>query len=123
MLRPSFVTGTPTSPRTAGKISSTSISTSLITGSLLDQVRGAKEDKLERERALNSTLSNLPPRDGALGSASAPIPSEMAPFTDALNGVQRWVEARNYRGYDPADGLTTPLRALTFGNLFAERVL
>jgi hypothetical protein len=40
-----------------------------------------------------------------------------------MDKVQRWVEARNYRGYDPADGLTTPLRALTFGNIFAERVL
>ena len=37
--------------------------------------------------------------------------------------VQRWAEERAYRGYDPADGLTTPLRHLTCGNLFVERLL
>ncbi len=41
----------------------------------------------------------------------------------ALGRVQAWVEARDYRGYDPGDGLTSWLRPLTFGNQFAERVL
>ena len=41
----------------------------------------------------------------------------------SLKAVQGWVEKQNYLGYDPADGLTSPLRKLTFGHLFAERVL
>jgi hypothetical protein len=43
--------------------------------------------------------------------------------TASLEAVQNWVEAHNYQGYDPGDGLTTFLRPLTFGNLFAERIL
>ena len=42
---------------------------------------------------------------------------------ESLEGVQRWVEARDYKGYDPGDGLTSFLRPLTLGNIFAERVL
>jgi hypothetical protein len=37
--------------------------------------------------------------------------------------VQAWVEERGYKGYDPGDGLTSFLRPLAFGNLFAERIL
>jgi hypothetical protein len=37
--------------------------------------------------------------------------------------VQAWVERRGYKGYDPGDGLTSFLRPLAFGNLFAERLL
>jgi hypothetical protein len=42
---------------------------------------------------------------------------------ESLDAVQAWVEARNYKGYDPGDGLTSFLRPLTGGNLLAERVL
>jgi rhamnogalacturonyl hydrolase YesR len=41
----------------------------------------------------------------------------------SLSLLQKWVEARDYKGYDPGDGLTSWLRPLAFGNLFAERVL
>jgi rhamnogalacturonyl hydrolase YesR len=41
----------------------------------------------------------------------------------ALEKVSTWVEHRQYKGYDPGDGLTSFLRPLTFGNLLAERVL
>lgn len=44
-------------------------------------------------------------------------------ITRSLEAVQGWVEERNYKGYDPGDGLTSWLRPLTFGNLFAERLL
>lgn len=44
-------------------------------------------------------------------------------FRESANRVREWVEARNYKGYDPGDGLTSFLRPLTFGNLFAERLL
>lgn len=42
---------------------------------------------------------------------------------DSLNRVERWVERHNYRGYEPFDGLSSWLRPLAFGNLFAERIL
>ena len=42
---------------------------------------------------------------------------------DSLDRVQQWVEDRNYRGYEPFDGLSSWFRPLTFGNLFAERLL
>ena len=42
---------------------------------------------------------------------------------DSLDRVQQWVEERNYRGYEPFDGLSSWFRPLTFGNLFAERLL
>jgi hypothetical protein len=38
-------------------------------------------------------------------------------------GLEKWVEAHGYRGYEPFDGLSSPLRSLTFGNLLLERVL
>ncbi len=41
----------------------------------------------------------------------------------ALQSVQGWVEARNYRGYEPFDGLSSWARPLAFGNQFAERLL
>lgn len=44
-------------------------------------------------------------------------------YRASLQRVQHWVESRHYKGYDPGDGLTTFLRPLTFGNLFAERLL
>ena len=37
--------------------------------------------------------------------------------------VGKWVEDHNYRGYEYSDGLSSPLKALTFGNLFLERCL
>jgi rhamnogalacturonyl hydrolase YesR len=43
--------------------------------------------------------------------------------TESLSLVQQWVEARDYKGYDPGDGLTSWLRPLTLRNLFAERLL
>ena len=41
----------------------------------------------------------------------------------SLQLVQKWVEDHGYKGYDPGDGLTSYLRPLAFGNLFAERIL
>lgn len=40
-----------------------------------------------------------------------------------LDRLQVWVEARDYQGYDPGDGLTSFLRPLTFGTLLGERLL
>ncbi len=42
---------------------------------------------------------------------------------DSLNRVERWVEDRNYCGYEPFDGLSSWFRPLTFGTLLGERIL
>lgn len=47
----------------------------------------------------------------------------MKSAAESLGLLQEWIEARDYKGYDPGDGLTSWLRPLTLGNLFAERVL
>jgi len=44
-------------------------------------------------------------------------------ISNSVATVRKWVEERNYKGYDPGDGLTSYLRPLTFGNILAERVL
>ena len=49
--------------------------------------------------------------------------STMRRLLESATAVQRWVEANGYRGYEPFDGLSSPLRALTCGNLLAERIL
>ncbi|MBS3917365.1 MAG: hypothetical protein KG012_00615 [Deltaproteobacteria bacterium] len=41
----------------------------------------------------------------------------------SIRKLERWIEDHNYKGYDPADGLTSYLRPLTFGNLFLDRLL
>lgn len=41
----------------------------------------------------------------------------------SLKKLEKWVEDHNYKGYDPADGLTSLLRPLTFGHLFLDRLL
>jgi hypothetical protein len=41
----------------------------------------------------------------------------------SLDCVQRWVESHHYRAYEPFDGLSSWARPLTFGNLFAQRIL
>jgi hypothetical protein len=42
---------------------------------------------------------------------------------NSINILEKWVEDHNYKGYDPADGLTSYLRPLTFGDLFLDRLL
>lgn len=41
----------------------------------------------------------------------------------SLDQVQEWVEHHKYQGYEPFDGLSSWIRTLTFGNLFAQRIL
>jgi hypothetical protein len=41
----------------------------------------------------------------------------------SLNKLESWIEDHDYKGYDPADGLTSFLRPLTFNNLFLDRLL
>jgi len=41
----------------------------------------------------------------------------------SIQKLEKWIEDHDYKGYDPADGLTSFLRPLTFGNLFLDRLL
>ena len=41
----------------------------------------------------------------------------------SASAVRSWVESHDYKGYEPFDGLSSPLRALTFRRLLAERLL
>ncbi len=42
---------------------------------------------------------------------------------ESVTRLGNWVERNSYRGYEPFDGLSSPLRALTSGSLFLERIL
>lgn len=44
-------------------------------------------------------------------------------ITDSLLRLERWVEQRDYRGYEPFDGLSSFLRPLTLNSLLLERIL
>jgi len=41
----------------------------------------------------------------------------------SIEKLEKWVECHNYKGYEPFDGSSSFLRLLTFGNLYAERLL
>ena len=41
----------------------------------------------------------------------------------SIKKLEAWIEAHNYKGYEPFDGLSSFLRPLTFNNLFLERLL
>lgn len=49
--------------------------------------------------------------------------SNLDEVQSSLAALQAWVEARNYRGYEPFDGLSSWARPVAFGNLFGERLL
>lgn len=41
----------------------------------------------------------------------------------SIDRLERWIEKNDYRGYEPFDGLASPLKALTFRKLLLERLL
>src|SRR5215471_2234569 len=49
--------------------------------------------------------------------------SALPRLAKSVDSVQQWVEKAEYKGYEPFDGLSTPLRVCTFGKLLAERIL
>ena len=49
--------------------------------------------------------------------------TDLAEIKRGLDRVQHWVESHDYRAYEPFDGLSSWARPLTFGNLFAQRLL
>ncbi len=44
-------------------------------------------------------------------------------FENSVVRVGHWVEDRDYKGYDPGDGLNSFLRPLTFGSTLGQRIL
>lgn len=54
---------------------------------------------------------------------AAAVANAASRLLQSATAVQDWVEARHYRGYEPFDGLSSPLRRLTGRNLMAERIL
>lgn len=55
-------------------------------------------------------------------SEDPPISAELS-LTESVARLERWVEVQDYKGFEPFDGLSSPARALTFGNRFLEQVL
>jgi hypothetical protein len=51
------------------------------------------------------------------------MPNTTGEILNSLKKLEKWVEDNTYKGHDPADGLTSYLRPLTFGNLFLDRIL
>jgi glycosyltransferase involved in cell wall biosynthesis len=74
----------------------------------------------ERRNAVLETKTNAP---GSVRRQSLASSTALKSVAESLSRVQEWVEARDYKGYDPADGLSSWLRPLTLGNVFAERLL
>ena len=56
-------------------------------------------------------------------TSTGPNPAITSVVENSLGLVERWVEAHDYRGYEPFDGLNSPLRRLTLGNLLLDRLL
>lgn len=65
----------------------------------------------------NSAQTTVPVTEKPMDSTA------LARLVESTAALQRWVEENEYRGYEPFDGLSSPLRALTFRNLLAERIL
>jgi hypothetical protein len=42
---------------------------------------------------------------------------------DSIASLEKWVERHDYKAWEPFDGLSSPFRVFTFGNLFLDRVL
>ena len=53
-----------------------------------------------------------------IGSAGA-----FSPIYLSLKRVEHWVEQHHYEAYEPFDGLSSPLRRVTQGNLLLDRIL
>lgn len=42
---------------------------------------------------------------------------------NSIAKLEAWIEAHDYKGYDPTEGMNSFLRPLAFGNRLAERAL
>lgn len=57
------------------------------------------------------------------GTVESKLDERGRQFLHALEKVERWVEDHNYEAYEPFDGLSSPLRRLTFRIELLERFL
>jgi len=55
--------------------------------------------------------------------AEGPLQVADLSLSESLFRLGNWMEAHDYKGYEPFDGLGSYLRPFTFGNQFLERVL
>ena len=44
-------------------------------------------------------------------------------LSDSLSKLEKWIESHDFKGYEPFDGLSSPLYKLVSGNLLLERLL
>jgi hypothetical protein len=72
---------------------------------------------------ISSNSDNTSAQKTKLTAENAIGLTALPPLVKSAEAVRRWVEKKEYRGYEPFDGLSSPLRVLTFGNLLAERIL
>lgn len=49
--------------------------------------------------------------------------SKHNPYFTSLKKLEHWLIENNFTGYDPFDGLSTPLKVFTFGNRIAQQSL
>ena len=72
-------------------------------------------------------MSRAAERARTISNAVAQPEEVDIPSREKLEGsiakLAAWVEAHGYKGYDPAEGLNSFLRPLTFGNQLADRML
>jgi len=52
-----------------------------------------------------------------------PVDETREIIENSIRRLGTWVEDRHYRGYEPFDGLSSPLRRLTFGSPLLSRIL
>jgi rhamnogalacturonyl hydrolase YesR len=71
----------------------------------------------------SSNSDNTSAQEAKLTAANTIGLRALPQLMKSAEAVRRWVEKEGYRGYEPFDGLSSPLRVLTFGNLLAERIL
>lgn len=68
------------------------------------------------------TTADFTSRTGRQAMAGK-LSAEAETVRGAIQKLEAWVEQRDYRGYEPFDGLSSWARPLAFGNQFAERLL
>lgn len=76
---------------------------------------------------MTSSIGSM--QDNAPAGVMPPVPEKpvdptvVAKLMKSAEAIQDWVITHDYRGYEPFDGLSSPLRVLTFRYLLAERIL
>lgn len=69
--------------------------------------------------SLTKVITQPTPREQRHAAATQIKPS----IASSLSRLERWIEDHNYEAYEPFDGLSSPLRRLTRGSLFLDRIL